>query len=360
MSCFAVIMAGGWGERFWPVSRVDRPKQLLRLTASGKTMLEEAVARVVPVVTAENVYIATSSALRGPIEAELGEIRLANLLVEPAKRNTAGAICWVLAHLMHLAADDDDHVVAFLTADHAITTEAQFQVTFGAAVELAMRTDGLVTIGIKPTRPETGYGYLQCETHDFQVSAPTFRVAKFHEKPTESLAESYLRDGGFLWNAGMFVGKVTSFLNELREHAPEAASRVAEIADALRINDVAGAEAAFCALPDISIDYLLMEKSGRVFCVEALFTWDDLGSWDALERAHEPDQNGNVLIGRSCAVDSNRNIVFNESGRAIVATLGVSDLVIVATDDAILVTDKRQSQNVRKVARQVHADTVSA
>ena len=354
MNCCAVILAGGWGERFWPVSRESRPKQLLRLTASGKTMLAEAVDRVMPVVGAENVFVATSLMLRQPIVAALDELDELNVFSEPAKRNTAGAICWTLANLIAEIGDGAHaQVVAFLTADHAISTEAQFRDTFESAVALANETNGLVTIGMRPDRPETGYGYLEQAPIAPVGKAPTFRVTAFREKPSAAVAEGYLASGKYLWNGGMFFGRVSTFLLEIEKFAPEARAAIDQIVDALRNGDALAAEVAFCTLPNISFDYLVMEKSQVVYGVQALFSWDDLGAWDALTRTVDLDDAGNAIVGDCVTIDSNGNVLYNDLANGVIATLGVSDLVVVATDAAILVTRRDLAQDVRRLAQQL-------
>lgn len=353
----AVIMAGGSGERFWPLSRQTRPKQMLRLTSPSETLLEEAINRVEPLVGEGHVFVATGRALERPL-LESGVVPEANLLVEPNKRNTLGCLSWVAANMIaHRPSDWQELSIAVLTADHKIGNPAEFRKCVSAAMQTAETTGGLVTIGIRPTRPETGYGYIEVDPAQpvSNVSVETHRSLGFREKPSREMAEEFLSSGTFLWNSGMFFWTLGSFISELTLARPDAGEAIVRIADALHKGDRAAAETAFDALPNLSIDYALMEKAEKVYVVSANFVWDDVGAWDALERALPTDDSGNVIQGEVVAVDAAGSILYNECPGQMVCVVGVTDLVVVSTGDAVLVCPKDRAQEVKKIVEELKA-----
>jgi mannose-1-phosphate guanylyltransferase len=290
-----------------------------------------------------NVWVAAGAAAAPALEAEVGSARL---LVEPEKRNTLGGICWALAH--SLAEDPEtDTLIVVLPSDHAIGDETAFASTLNRACEAAESEGGLGTIGIRPARAETGYGYLEMglPQSDRRVS----RVTRFREKPSESDAERFIASGSFLWNSGMFVWKRSEFLVELRKALPDSHAALLQMADDLRVGNDAAAISIFASLPVLSVDVGVMERAEFVWVVPAEFAWDDLGSWDALARVFPRDESGNVAKGNVVCLDSSNCVVYSDLGSAPVAILGLSDLVVVATENGILVCPKTQSQNVREV-----------
>ena len=342
MTRYAVIMAGGAGERFWPASRQSRPKQLLKLTHPEETLLEEAVNRIMPLVGHNNVLIATGTPLEQPIrEADL--LPADAIIVEPDRRNTLGCLCWVAANLM---ARHPDHQVsmAVLTADHKIGHPEAFRQTVDRALTSAEATGGLLTLGVVPTRPETGYGYIEMGEGE-----GVRRVASFREKPELELAKEFVASGHFLWNSGMFFWTLDGFLRELSQASPESHAIVLEMAASLSSSKVSEAVEAFSRLPNKSIDFALMEKAKEVYTIPADFPWDDVGAWDALERSLETDLNGSVHQGSVVSVDSRGTIVVNESPGMLVATIGVEDLIVVVTKDDVLICPKDQAQRVKEL-----------
>jgi len=326
----AVILAGGSGERFWPLSTPDRPKQLLALSGSEKTLLEEAIERAEPVFGRAHIFIATGPRIGQAIK-ESGLIEPDQVLVEPEAKNTLGAIVWAVSELKKRGFGPDTEM-AVLTADHAIGHG--FDRTVEDALSLARFTKGLVTIGIRPDRAETGYGYIHVGEH----YGDGYRVKRFAEKPSQELAERFVESGEFFWNSGMFFWTIGTFLSELEAHVPEAAAVLAELAEN---------PARFSALHRAPVDKALMEKSEKIYVVPAQFAWDDVGAWDSLERTNEPNDEGNVLIGPVVEVDSTGCIVYSE-GTAI-GVLGVTDLVVVATPVGVLVCHKSESQRVKEI-----------
>ncbi len=359
----AVVMAGGSGERFWPLSRKLRPKQLLNLADRDLSLIEQTVGRLEPLFGTENVWIATAPHLVEPTVQALPNLPKSNILAEPHKRNTAGCLVWVAASL--LAQDPgarSNTSMAIVAADHRIGPDAKFQETVSAALSCAEETGALVTIGIKPDRPETGYGYVEIhqEAEPF-MSAPVQvrRVKQFREKPSEDLAKQFLASGGFLWNSGTFYWTLDAFMTELEFAAPELAASINPLASMLAKGEDERAAELFGSLTSISIDYALMEKARNVFVAQATFDWDDVGAWDALERSFEPDSDGNVMIGESIGVETLRSIVSNNTTGQTVCLLGVEDLVVVATEDAILVCPKNRAQEVRKIVDRLNSEGIS-
>ncbi|HRU07267.1 MAG TPA: mannose-1-phosphate guanylyltransferase [Candidatus Brocadiia bacterium] len=344
---FAVIMAGGAGERFWPLSRQDRPKQLLRLADPNQTLLEQAVRRVAPLIPAERVFVVTGRALREPIRKAGLPLPPENVVAEPCKRNTAGCLVYAAAWaLARLGGEADGLTMAVLTADHRIGGDERFARTVGAALEAAEREEALVTIGVRPSRPETGYGYIEAEGE-----GAVRPVKRFLEKPDAERAREFAASGRHFWNSGMFFWRVGVFLRELGRARPAHAEAARRMAEALKRGDEAGAAAIFERLEDISIDYALMEKARRVLMARADFEWDDVGAWDALERAMPLDKAGNAAVGGPALVDCRGCVVCNAAGpeKMAVAALGVEGLVVVVCEDAVLVAPKARAQEVKKV-----------
>ncbi len=356
----AVIMAGGSGERFWPLSRVSRPKQMLHLTSESETLLQESVSRIEPLIPAERIVIATSAELVPAIRGADARIAPENVLGEPCRRNTTGCLIWAAANLLARHGEEREIVMAVLTADHLIGERDIFRHCVEVAMEAAESSEALVTMGATPTRPETGYGYIEVEdtTVDLRTApVAAHRVAGFREKPSVTLAEEFLSRGEFLWNCGMFFWRVSVFLRELEFARPDMAKILRRIVDHLRDGEDDKAAAAFAELESISIDYALLENSNRVLVVPANFPWDDVGAWDSLERTRPADRHENVVVGDAILLDVHNSIVYNDAGseRTAVALLGVSDIVVVVADDAVLITHKGRVQDVRRVVQELRA-----
>lgn len=344
-------MAGGSGERFWPLSRPGRPKQLLCLTDPNATMLEEAVRRVQPLLGDNGVYVSASMPLRDPILASQ-VVASENVLTEPTKRNTLGAQCWVVACLT--ARGLGDASVAVLTADHLIGDAALFQGCVSTALEIAEIHGGIVTLGIPPTRPETGYGYIEEDVNQ-SVSTPSGRTAQrsssFREKPSQTTAEEFLESGRFLWNSGMFFYTIPAFMAELKNAQPVSYEATLAMIEALKAGDEELATKEFEKLPNLSVDYAVMERAEVVYVLRTDFLWDDVGAWDAMERTLPLDVNQNAIQGNVIIQESRGSIVINENASTTVGVLGVTDVVVVVTGDAVLVCPKDQVQHVRNLAR---------
>ncbi len=340
-----VILAGGRGERFWPQSREKRPKQLLSLTG-GKSMLEETIARIEPLAPASNQWIVTSADLVALIK-RLG-VRSAHLVGEPAGRNTAPAIAAAAAEIAKL---DPDATMMVLPSDHHIADVPAFRKALETAVNLARR-GYLVTIGIAPDRPETGYGYIERGEIMPGCEVPCFAVKSFREKPDRLTAERFISSGYFFWNGGIFVWQAKTILEQIRTLMPGLHQRLT----AWQLQGgLAAGKRAFASFYDpiekISIDYGVMEKAGKVAVVKGDFGWDDLGSWEAIERFSQRDSQGNVAVGEVLAIDSTGSIVVCDKGLA--AVLGVRDLIVVRSGNAVLVAHRSQAQQIRKLLEEM-------
>jgi len=332
----ALILAGGSGTRFWPLSRRDRPKQLLRLDADV-SLLEETIARLDPLVPRERVWISTTAALAPRIVETLPGFPEERLLVEPAPRNTAPAIAWAVARLPEQAREQP---VAVLPSDHRIADAAAFRAALSLACDSAARDGRILTLGVVPRWAETGYGYLELESAE--RSGGIERVVRFLEKPERTAAERFVASGRHLWNAGMFVFRGTTLLAAVARHAPAIAAGLERIAAA-----PARERELFDELPAISIDFAVMEKLDELWTVPLDCGWDDLGSWQALYEVLAHDAAGNLVRGEAVAVDARDNLLFADAGT--IAVLGVEGLAVVRTGDAVLVLPRERAQEVRDV-----------
>lgn len=334
----AVIMAGGQGQRFWPLSTPERPKQFLDLRRSGRTLLQATYDRVMPLAGApERVLVATAARYVDLVKRQLPELPPTNLLVEPTPRDSAPAIA-----LACLTIEErfGDVVTGFFSSDHEIPNTEAFLDVARTAVRLAAEQDGLVTIGIEPSRPATGYGYIEVGAE----LAGGNRVARFVEKPNLRTAKAYVAGGRHLWNAGIFVWRVSTALAELDRHDPDL---MVPLRRAFASGEVEGV---YPGLKRISIDFALMERTDKALVVPGNFVWDDIGDWVALERLLTPQDGpggANTVVGRHVGLDASRNIVYTEDPDDVVVTLGVHDLVIVKRGNAVLLVHKDRVQELK-------------
>ncbi|MFH1011836.1 MAG: mannose-1-phosphate guanylyltransferase [bacterium] len=339
-----VIMAGGIGARFWPKSRRSAPKQLLDFFGEG-TLIEETVRRALRLTSRQNVWIVTNRPLKDAIQKLLPEFEDSRFILEPVGKNTAPAIG--LSAVM-LARQDPDAVMVVLPADHRIPDPEAFEEAIHCAVAVLSEREMLATIGIHPTRPDTGYGYIQVDTATSLIAPDVYRVKTFAEKPNLSTAKLFLRSGDFLWNSGMFVWKASAILEQIAEFLPDLHSGLTEIAAALddeRIGEVV--QRVYSSLRAISIDYGVMEKASNVCVVKGEFRWSDVGSWEEVWRLSEKDEKGNALCGGHLAIHSSNNLV--DARDKFYALLGVDNLVVVETEDAVLICPRQMTQEVREI-----------
>jgi mannose-1-phosphate guanylyltransferase/mannose-6-phosphate isomerase len=343
---YAVVLAGGWGERLWPMSRRGRPKQLLKLLTE-RSLVRETVDRIESLVDVRASIVMTSEALRDHVVSEVDPVPPERIVGEPRGRNTAPAIA-LAAHV--LVSDDPDATVAVLPADHVITDVEAFHGAIGIAFEAAESERALVTLGITPTRPETGYGYIRAG--DPTDTDGVFAAARFEEKPSLDRARSFLAEGGYYWNSGMFVWRADRFLDDIAEHLPEVARALEAVTSLPGDADFEGQVAGFYdTVPSVSVDYGVMEKASGVLVVPSDFGWDDVGSWSGLARIWGRDASGNTVRGDVVAIDCRDSTLYAEGGA--VAVLGLSGIVVAHTPEGTLVCPAERSPEVRSIVEEL-------
>jgi mannose-1-phosphate guanylyltransferase len=359
---FVIIMAGGRGERFWPLSREKMPKQLLALLGK-KSFLQEAVERVLPLVPAKNIFVITNEAQLPEVRKQLPKIPKANLVAEPIGRDTCAAVTLGAALV---GARSTTGVMAVLPADHVIPDAKKFQQVLGDAFDLASRGQAIVTIGIKPTGPDTGYGYIQLGQElppppgAKKTKTTFFKAERFVEKPNFERALEYVNGGQYRWNAGMFVWSFITVTNGLEKHQPEmfaACQRWFKVANnPAKLAKILAKE--YPAIKKISIDYALMEHAQNVIVADGAFEWDDLGAWNALARHLKADAEGNCAVADFIHVDAARNIIYDAriKNKTPIAVVGLRDSILVQTDDAVLLAHKSQAQKVKELVRKLGED----
>jgi mannose-1-phosphate guanylyltransferase len=341
-----VIMAGGTGERFWPLSRKTRPKQLLELTSSGKVMIAEAIDRIAPLVDYANIYIITGELLKKPIEEALPQLPKANIIAEPAKRNTAPCLA-LSAGILANRGNPSEQSVAVLTADQIIEPEQNFRETIANVLDYVEKNEVISTIGIVPHRAETGYGYIELGNKLSTNGTGIYEINSFKEKPDITTANSYLQAGNYLWNSGMFFYRLDLFISEMKANAPQIGNQIELLHSAKPdLSQI------FQAFPSISIDYALMEKTQKAVVAEANFYWDDLGAFDALDRVNTKDENGNIIKGEVIAINCKDSIIINSSKR-LASAYGLEGIVLIQTDDAVMSCPKGEAQQVKFIVEEI-------
>lgn len=339
------ILAGGIGSRFWPVSTRERPKQLLPL-ASERPLIVDTVLRARALVPDDRIRILAGDHLAGPFRSVLDDFPEAGYWIEPRARGTAPVLAWAAWKMARL---DPEAVMVSLHADHLIRPLDAFTDTVRSAVEIVRRDELLLSLGVEPDRIETGYGHIEPgEPLEDAGAARGYRVRAFHEKPDAETARRYV-DDGYLWNTGIFVWKAAVLLDELETHAPEVASHL----PLLRHDDASF----FDAVPVSVIDRAVMERSERVGVVRATFSWDDVGSWEALGRTRDGDDEGNVILGAGRLVDARHNIVFSEEDGGSVVVFGADDLIVVRTGDTTMVLPRDRAADLKTLLARLEDET---
>ncbi len=345
-----MIMCGGVGSRFWPASRQNKPKQFLDFMGTGRTLLQMTFDRILPLVDAERILVVTNAGYEQLIREQLPDVKPENILLEPARRNTAPCIAWAASHI---AAMDPEASMVVMPSDHLITRERVFIDALRSAFEFAEANDALLTLGIKPSRPETGYGYIQCGP---EVAPGINRVKTFTEKPNHELAKIFLASGEFLWNAGVFVWTAKNLLSGLQKHCPDIAQRFLESA---AVFSTAGEQEwiarEFPACQAVSIDYALMEKATNVFVKQVDPGWSDLGTWSALHELAPKNRSGNVTHGCSVVSYNTSGTIFTETtaGKIIVVD-GLKDYVVADTDNVLLICPLSHEQQIKQYVNDVN------
>lgn len=348
---YAVILAGGKGERFWPLSTSRRPKQLLSLVGE-KAMLAQAVDRLQGLIPKVRIMVLTNQDLVDATRQAAPQLPPENVVGEPIGRDTAPAVALATALVK---ARDPKGVFCILTADHIIGNLDVFQSTLLDALNKAASEDVLITIGINPSEPATGYGYIHAGSQIATNGSTEFRkVQRFVEKPDRATAEKYVSSGEYYWNSGMFIWSVASIEHALAQHRPAVASIIDPISKAAKAGQLHKTLAEiFPSAEKISIDYAVMEKASNIIVARGTFAWDDVGSWTALENHFDQDASGNTIIGHGEAFDSRNNIVFSRD--RLTALVGVEDLIVVQSEGVTLVCPRQRDQDIKKLVAQIRS-----
>jgi mannose-1-phosphate guanylyltransferase len=342
---YAVIMAGGRGTRFWPRSRERKPKHLLDIVSS-RTIIQETVDRIRPLIEPQNILVVTGRKHARELIKQLPEIPAENIIIEPVGRNTAACIGLAALHIQKKAGDD---VLVVLPSDHAIGNPDKYRTVIAAAAQIAAKDKTLVTIGIKPTSPHTGFGYLEGgDSAGHTAGIEVFRVRSIREKPDIQQAEAFVQSGRFYWNSGMFVWKASTILSEIELFLPDLHRGLLTIKNTLGTPaEKATVSRVYRRLKSISIDYGVMEKADTVFVLPGDFGWSDVGSWDTLWDIADKDISGNAVIGGGTLIAENASQSLIYSPRKLVTLVGVNDLIVVDTKDALLICRRGESQQVK-------------
>ena len=341
-----VIMAGGVGSRFWPMSTEDRPKQFIDVLGTGRTLLQQTFDRFEGVCNPENVWVVTNKKYAALVHQQLPEIPEGNILQEPCRRNTAPCIAYISWRIKE--ADPKANIVVS-PSDHLVTNGSEFRRVITAALKFTGETDSIVTLGMKPTRPETGYGYIQADLRSPSArNKEIFRVDQFKEKPNLELALEYLKDNSFYWNAGIFVMSATTIVNAFRVYQPA----MAKIFESMRIvygtdKEQAEIDARYPECENISVDFAIMEKAEEMFVMPADFGWSDLGTWGSLLVNSRKDENGNALIGNNIDMYESKNNIIHTLGEKKVVIQGLEGYIVAEEDGTLLVCKLSEEQRIK-------------
>lgn len=338
---YAVIMAGGSGTRFWPLSRKALPKQFLSLFG-GTSLIRQTYERIKPLFPDERIYVVTNSGYVDLVHTHIPELPIGNIIGEPVAKNTAPCVAMISSLLR---AKDPQAVLSILPADHAIVHADLFREILQLSMDKAQERGGLFTIGIKPSRPETGYGYIQI---DGSTDGPVYPVKTFAEKPDLATAQAFMASGDFLWNSGMFIWKASSIMDEFETHLPDIAQLCEEMKPGfLGNNPQSFIDDFYHQVESISIDYGIMEKAQQVYVIPGDFGWSDVGSWLAAWELADKDSSGNSIHGEAVELVNTHNSYVRNSGDRLIALVGMDDVVVVDTGDAILIMPSSKSQDVK-------------
>ena len=341
----ALIMAGGKGTRFWPLSTEEKPKQFLNLIGD-ETMIQMTVNRIKPIIPIDRIFVCTGKMYVDLVKDQIPELPEKNIIVEPEGRNTAPCIA-LSAFVIGKYYKDATMVV--LPSDHLINDEEEFRSIVNNANEFVkINNDAIVTLGMKPTRAETGYGYIKCSDYKQKLNKnEIIKVESFIEKPNKEKAEEYLVNGSYLWNGGMFLWSTGNILNQIKKYSPITYEALKEIENVKQHELQKLINEEYCNTEAISIDYAVLEKSNDIFVIPSDFGWDDVGSWEALDRYREKDKYGNVYVGNTKAIDGKNNLIISSSHRVVVD--GLSDIYVIENDGKILVGNKSNVVNVKEL-----------
>ena len=355
MNNYAVIMAGGVGARFWPKGTSKLPKQFIRIADENHTLLQQAYKRLEGVFHDTKIFIVTNVIYKNEVRKQLPKIPEENIICEPIGRNTAPCIGLACLFINQFKSEANVLVVA---ADHIINDEKEFHRVIKSGLKFVGDNGGIVTLGIHPTKPETGFGYIQydadkvteieIESKDGNTFEKIYKVKTFAEKPNADMAKTFLESGDFLWNSGMFIFRTDTMMEEIRNFMPELFEALEKLKHSLLSNDFDKVlETEYSKLKSVSIDYGVMEKAKDVYIIRSHFGWNDVGAWDEVYNIKEKDSNGNVNQGRTVTIDTKNCLIIND--QKMVATIGVEDLLIINTDNGLLICKRGEAQTVKEV-----------
>lgn len=344
-SVYVAIMAGGIGSRFWPESRTARPKQFLDILNTGKTLIQLTYERFLKLVPKENIYVVTNTEYDALVKEQLPELADHQILREPVRRNTAPCITYACDKIY---TKDKDATIIITPADHLVLNEDKFVAVIDKCIDFVSNNTFLVTLGVKPTKPATGYGYIQFE--DEHSPDGFYRVKTFTEKPTLEIAKTFLKSGDFLWNSGMFVWKAKTILEAIRKHLPEIGDAFKDGANYYNTPDEQKfISTAYSHCTNISIDYGVMEKAENVFTIPAEFGWSDIGTWDSLYDVYEHDYLGNAVSGKNVKIyDAAHNMVMVPDNKLVVIQ-GLDGYCVVDTKDVLLICEKNKEEEIKRI-----------
>jgi len=352
---YCVIMAGGIGSRFWPMSRQNHPKQFLDVLGTGKTLLQQTVERFLPLIPLERIVIVTNKAYEALVHEQVPGLNPGQVLLEPMRRNTAPCLSYA-AHKISLS--DPNALLVVAPSDHLILKESVFMEHLKSAFEFVRDEDALLTMGIRPSRPDTGYGYIQfTEDPELPFNAHVKKVKTFTEKPNVELARSFLSSGDFLWNSGIFVWSIASLMKAMDEHMPEINQL---FRDGISVynsdNEAAFIERAYAQCTNLSIDYGLMEKASNVYVIPSEFGWSDLGTWGSLYENSQHDKTQNAVIGRNVMLYDTQNCIINMPNEKVVAIQGLEGFIVAESDGILLICRRESEQEIRQIVHNVKTE----
>jgi mannose-1-phosphate guanylyltransferase len=348
---YCVIMAGGLGTRFWPMSRNDHPKQFLDILGTGRTLLQQTYDRFLPICPKENIFVVTNEDHTELVAQQLPDLNRDRILSEPARKNTAPCAAYATYKISTL---NPNATIVVAPSDHLITKEDTFVKAVKSCILKVRESDSLVTIGIKPTRPDTGYGYIQFHDIEWKNDQRIKKVKTFIEKPNHDMAKFFLESGDFLWNSGIFIWNVKSFTDALEKYEPEMAS---VFNDGNKVYNTAAEKSfidnAYAQCSSISIDYAIMEKADNVYVRESIIGWSDLGTWGSLYANSQRDEKKNTVVGKNVMLYDTHNCIVNMPKDKLVVIQGLDDYIVVDSDDILLICKKSDEQNIRTIVNDV-------
>jgi mannose-1-phosphate guanylyltransferase len=345
---YVAIMAGGIGSRFWPESRNNHPKQFLDILGTGKSLIQWTYLRFLNICPPENIFIITSASYIATLKEQIPELKDENILAEPSRKNTAPCAAYIAFKLKQINPNAN---IIVSPADHLIFEERAFERTIFDSLDYVARHKALLTLGIKPTRPDTGYGYIQFEETDEE--SKVFPVKTFTEKPSLELAETFLRSGDFLWNAGIFVWNVNTIIEAIQTHLPEMYELFISVTDYNTENEVKSIEKIYPMCQNVSIDYGFMEKAKNVFVIPSHFGWCDLGTWNSAYDNHSKDKLGNAIMGDNIMIIDATECMVKAPNQKLVVLQGLNNHIVVDTKDVLLICEKKREQQIKDYVNEV-------